>query len=77
MKVSVKRLIRVIEDLLGTEGSIHGGNCLHCGRVYDRQGEYAIPDGGDCPSDDCPSFDARKVLRQLKRAGNAKSLQIS
>ena len=60
----VSDLREALIDLLGDRPGVQDGICQHCGRDY-------MPDivEGDCPSDDCPSFQARAVI--AKATGGA------
>jgi len=55
-------LLVALEDLLGDSPSVQKGVCQHCGRAYDENDIWE----GDCPSDDCPSFVARKAIAKAK-----------
>ena len=53
----IPRLFAALADLLGDRPDVQGGECRRCGREY-----HDIADG-DCPSDDCPSYRVRALLR--------------
>jgi hypothetical protein len=50
-------LLEALKDLLGDRPSVQGGVCQYCGRDYIS--EFLE---GNCPSDDCPSFQARAAI---------------
>jgi hypothetical protein len=53
----IPQLFEALADLLGDRPDVQDGECIRCGR------EYHDADDGDCPSDDCPSYRARALLR--------------
>jgi hypothetical protein len=52
-------LTAVLKDVLGDLPDVQHGICVRCGRDYSD--EPAL-EGQDCPSDDCPGYDARRTL---------------
>jgi hypothetical protein len=46
-----------LADLLGDMPDVQRGECIRCGRQYEDIDE------GECPSDNCPSWRARALLR--------------
>jgi hypothetical protein len=55
----IAELVEALRDLLGDRPSVQSGECVHCGR------SYAKDLMGDCPSDDCPSSNARVIIAKV------------
>jgi hypothetical protein len=53
----IPQLFEALADLLGDGSDVQDGQCVRCGREY-----HDVADG-DCPSDDCPSYRTRALLR--------------
>jgi hypothetical protein len=54
-------LFDALADLLGDMPDVQNGQCIRCGRDYR---DYADIADGECPSDDCPSYTPRALLRR-------------
>jgi hypothetical protein len=56
-------LLAALKDLLGDRPSIQDFRCIHCGR------DDQDIENGDCPCDDCPSYQARIAITEAEAAG--------
>jgi hypothetical protein len=56
-------LMAALADLPGDLPDIQSGACVRCGRDY--RGEPEL-EGADCPSDDCPGYQARQLCARAK-----------
>jgi hypothetical protein len=59
LRKAAPRLLNALIDLLGDLPSVQNGTCVHCGR------EYHDVETGNCPSEDCPSFEPRALIAEL------------
>lgn len=57
------RLVAALRDLLGDRPDIQDGQCIKCGRDY--RDEPAL-EFGTCPCDDCPAYEAHRLLAELE-----------
>jgi hypothetical protein len=56
-------LLEALHDLLSDRPEIQSGGCIRCGRDYRAEPKL---EGGNCPSDDCPSYRARQLLARAR-----------
>jgi hypothetical protein len=61
------KMLAALKDLLGDRPSVQDFQCRRCGRDYHDIDEFAI-ETGDCPSDDCPSYQARAAIAEAEAA---------
>lgn len=61
VRAAAPQLLAALEGILGDCPSVQDGLCRYCGRSY----AHVFMDG-DCPSDDCPSFIARRAIAQAR-----------
>lgn len=59
----VYELFAALVDLLGDRPDIQSGICIRCCRDYRNEPEL---EGADCPSDDCPGYQARQLCARAK-----------
>src|SRR5271165_2005856 len=65
LRKTAPKLLAALIDLVGDKPDIQNGQCIRCGRDYRA---YPEDEGENCPSDDCPAYQARAAIAKAKAA---------